>query len=166
MNELPLLSYATDVNPRALDVTTRTFKEAAKGAENPEMKSILSAVETVRCDLASGLLPQLDHRVSFLLFNPPYVPTPDEEVGGSDIEASWAGGVDGRRVIDRAVAQIAQSLQRPYGIAYMVTVDDNRPPELAQRFQEVGLRMRPLFRRRAKNEFLSIQKITWIVQIT
>jgi release factor glutamine methyltransferase len=164
MEQIPLLSYVTDVNPRALEVTQQTFREAAKQAETPELEARISAFEAMHCDLVSALLPILEHKVSFLLFNPPYVPTPDEEVGGTDIEASWAGGVNGRRVIDRAIPQIAQALQPFCGVAYMVTVDDNRPPELATRLEEVGLRMRPLFRRRAKNEFLTIQKITWIDQ--
>jgi release factor glutamine methyltransferase len=101
-------------------------------------------------------------QVDVILFNPPYVPTPDTEVGGSGIEASWAGGVHGRRVVDRAVEQIAQLLRRPSGVLYLITVDDNMPVELAGRFLEHGLSMKPLFRRRVHNEYLTVQKITWI----
>jgi release factor glutamine methyltransferase len=96
-----------------------------------------------------------------IIFNPPYVPTPDEEVSGNDIEASWAGGVNGRRVIDRALPQIAQLLSRPRGVCYMITVDDNKPEELASILKsKYGLTMTPLVRRRACNEFLTVQKIT------
>ena len=41
--------------------------------------------------------------MDILLFNPPYVPTESDEVCGTGIEASWAGGVDGREVIDRFI---------------------------------------------------------------
>lgn len=41
-----------------------------------------------------------------ILFNPPYVPTPDEEISGCGIEASWAGGTDGRVIIDRSLPVI------------------------------------------------------------
>jgi release factor glutamine methyltransferase len=101
--------------------------------------------------------------VSLLLFNPPYVPTPDEEVGSTQqLAAAWAGGTDGRRVVDRAVPQIAALLERSSGTCLLVTVDDNRPAQLAREFGRRGMQMRPFLRRRARNEFLTVQRITWI----
>lgn len=35
------------------------------------------------------------------VFNPPYVPTPDEEVLRTGIAQAWAGGYRGRVIIDR-----------------------------------------------------------------
>jgi release factor glutamine methyltransferase len=168
--EPKLLNIVTDINPRALQVTCQTFQTAFPNESR--------MVEAIQCDLLSPLLFRLEHAVSFLIFNPPYVPTPDDEivvaaVRGSNtreddneaasklICAAWAGGTNGRCVIDRAVPQIAHVLARPHGIAYLVTVDENQPLDLAQQFAKLGLCMRPLFRRRAKNEFLTIQKITW-----
>jgi release factor glutamine methyltransferase len=34
------------------------------------------------------------------------VPTPSEEISGNDIEVSWAGGIDGREIIDKFLPQI------------------------------------------------------------
>ena len=88
----------------------------------------------------TALQSQLHHKIDVLVFNPPYVPTPSEEIGektllscfvcvkfaccslcfsstgssmttlltviavssvtGDGIEVSWAGGEDGREVID------------------------------------------------------------------
>lgn len=146
-----LISVATDVNPKALTVTRQTA--LANG--------VADCFELLQCDLASPLISRLAGSIDVLVFNPPYVPTLDEEVGGSGIEASWAGGVDGRRVVDRFITQVAQLLRRPNGLAYLITVDDNRPKELARRFQNLGLEMKPLFRRKAFNELLSVQKLTW-----
>lgn len=40
------------------------------------------------------------------VFNPPYVPTPDEEVCLGGIASAWAGGFKGRRVIDQVLLQV------------------------------------------------------------
>ena len=147
----------TDINPRALQVTKATA--AANSGDLPLQ------LEAVQCDLLSALLPRLTHAVDILIFNPPYVPTPDDEVGSTGIEASWAGGVKGRRVIDRAIPQIAQILARPHGVGYMITVDDNEPELLAIEFEKLGLKMVPSVRRRAHNEFLTVQKLQWITDV-
>jgi release factor glutamine methyltransferase len=214
-----LLSYATDINPKAIQVTLQTDSYNNGHAFHED----INPIQVVQCDLASDLLSQLQGKVDVLLFNPPYVPTDDCEVvdvttinypyddndnkyatihpSPSIITAAWAGGKDGRRVVDRAIPQIAQLLRRPPpptpnhggsgskdddraagittttrdnggstggggsdegGVLYLVTVDDNRPAQLAAELSaSFSLEMKPLFRRRARNEFLTIQKITW-----
>lgn len=153
----PLVSFVTDVNPRSLEVARETAR-----INHQNTRALPHFFESIRCDLASALLPRFAGMVSMLLFNPPYVPTSDDEVGTTGIEAAWAGGKDGRRVIDRAIQPIAQLLEDRTGVAYLVTVDDNQPNELAELFRQHGLEMRPFMRRRAWNEFLTIQKITWL----
>jgi methylase of polypeptide subunit release factors len=61
-----------------------------------------------------------------LLFNPPYVPTPEEEVERGGIAAAWAGGWKGRRVIDRLIPIVPELLSER-GEMLMVTVPDNDP---------------------------------------
>ena len=139
---------ATDINPFALEFAQRT------AAENG-----VNHMETIQDDLASSLVLEFSRKMDVIIFNPPYVPTPDDEVSGNGIEASWAGGERGRRVIDRVIPQIAELLS-PHGVCYMITVDDNEPEELSAVFDKLGMLMRPLVRRRAHNEYLSVQKIT------
>jgi release factor glutamine methyltransferase len=152
------VSLATDVNPHAVTSAQRL------------------GVEAILCDLGAAIRPGI---VDLLIFNPPYVVTPDDEVynalvpmtsGGTSsssiLSAAWAGGSDGRVVIDRFVMEtLVTTLARPHGVCYLVTVDDNRPNQLAEYLLSTTLHhcmiMRPLFRRQARNEFLTIQKITW-----
>jgi release factor glutamine methyltransferase len=146
------IHYVTDINPDAIRIAKATA----------ESNGISTAhFQAVQCDLASQLLEQLQGKVDVLIFNPPYVPTPDEEVGSSGIEASWAGGINGRVVLDRALPQIARLLAFPHGVAYVVTVDDNYPEQISQTMDELyGMKVIPWLRRRAHNEYLTIQRIT------
>ncbi|KAL7495960.1 hypothetical protein ACHAWT_004281 [Skeletonema menzelii] len=144
--------YVTDINPDAIRIAKATAESNGIPAEH---------FEAIQCDLASQLLDQLAGKVDVLIFNPPYVPTPDEEVGSSGIEASWAGGSNGRVVIDRALPQIARLLAFPHGVAYVVTVDDNYPEQISQTMDELyGIKVVPWLRRRAHNEYLTIQRMT------
>lgn len=56
--------------------------------------------------LLQPLRPRIDGTVDLLLFNPPYVPTPEEEITRGGIAAAWAGGERGRVVIDRVMPQV------------------------------------------------------------
>ena len=40
------------------------------------------------------------------IFNPPYVPTPDDELTRTDIARAWAGGNRGRAIIDKFLPQV------------------------------------------------------------
>jgi release factor glutamine methyltransferase len=144
------ICYATDINPIALRTAQKTASENG-----------LKRFEAIQCDLGSAILPHHEGKMDVVIFNPPYVPTPDEEVSGNGIEASWAGGTNGRIVVDRAIPQIAQLLSRPHGVCYLITVDDNEPEKMAEIFWKLGLAMEPFVRRRACNEYLTVQKLTW-----
>jgi release factor glutamine methyltransferase len=148
------MHYVTDVNQNAVAVALRTAKQSGLPR---------GTVEPILCDLASPLLDKLSGKVDVLIFNPPYVPTPDDEVGSTGIEASWAGGKDGRVVLDRALPQIARLLSKPHGAAYVITVDDNLPEDIAHKMKEYGIQVKPLVRRKARNEILTVQKFTHIL---
>lgn len=166
---------ATDLNPLALEFARKTAEEngvivadasdksgETKSSSNNSKTAKIRSIDFVECDLATPLLDDREGAIDVLVFNPPYVPTEDSEIDGTGIEISWAGGTDGRIVIDRALTQIARLLRKPDGVCYMITVDDNRPSQLASVLQkDYGLHMVPLVRRRARNEYLSVQKISW-----
>ncbi|CAH3166598.1 unnamed protein product [Porites lobata] len=111
----PLSYYiATDINPIAAQCALQTAKENGVN------------ICTVITDLVECLVPQILGRVDVLIFNPPYVVTPSEEVGSHGIEASWAGGKDGREVMDRLLPLVSTLLSN-FGCFYLVTVAENKP---------------------------------------
>jgi hypothetical protein len=48
------------------------------------------------------------------------------QVGSSGIEASWAGGANGREVINRVLPLVPELLSNT-GIFYMVVIKENNP---------------------------------------
>jgi len=72
------------------------------------------------------------------LFNPPYVPTPDEEVERDGIARAWAGGHRGRRVIDRLLPHLG-GLLAPGGHCFMVTVLENEPEDIIRQLAAQGI---------------------------
>lgn len=90
-----------------------------------------------------------------LIFNPPYVVTPSEEVGSHNIEASWAGGKDGREVMDRLFALVDPLLSKS-GCFYLVTVAENKPDDIIKLLKSCGLLGEIVLMRKAGRERLSI----------
>jgi methylase of polypeptide subunit release factors len=84
-------------------------------------------LDPVNASLASPFLRRLKHQVDVILFNPPYVPTDEEEaLAGQDkrdIEGSWAGGKDGMQVTE----QFLRSVPVSYGLKRCSMIQaDNR----------------------------------------
>ncbi|CAB1328066.1 unnamed protein product, partial [Coregonus sp. 'balchen'] len=108
------LYLCTDVNPEAAQCTLETSR--CNGV----------SLQPIITDLVDSLLPRLCGKVDVLLFNPPYVVTPSEEVGSQGIEAAWAGGRWGREVMDRFFPLLPKLLSNQ-GLFYLVTVAENNP---------------------------------------
>ncbi|XP_026217260.1 methyltransferase N6AMT1 [Anabas testudineus] len=137
------LYLCTDVNPAAAQCTAKTAS----------CNDVL--LQPVITDLVEGLLPQLSGKVDVLLFNPPYVVTPSEEVGSRGIEAAWAGGKQGREVTDRFLPNVSQLLSSK-GLFYLVTIAENNPEEIISLLGKHGLRGESCLSTRAGNERLSV----------
>ena len=142
----PAHCVAVDVN---LDAARATQKLATHNGV---------AVDVVNAHLTGAVADGLAGRVDVLLFNPPYVPTPGDEVGHTGIEAAWAGGEDGREVIDLFLPALAPLLA-PGGCCYLVLVEENKPQEVAAYVRARGLQAEVVLRRRAVNEGLMVMKI-------
>nr|XP_060496337.1 methyltransferase N6AMT1 isoform X1 [Panthera onca] len=109
--------------------------------------------------MVKGLLPRLKEKVDLLVFNPPYVVTPPEEVGSHGVEAAWAGGRNGREVMDRFFP-LAADLLSPRGLFYLVTIKENNPEEILKTMTTKGLQGTVALSRQAGREALSVLKFT------
>ncbi|KAK6141554.1 hypothetical protein DH2020_024703 [Rehmannia glutinosa] len=136
---------ATDINPHAVRVTCETLE--AHGCH----------AEVLNTDIASGLEKRLSKSVDVMVVNPPYVPTPEEEVGCYGIASAWAGGENGRRVIDK-ILPVADKLLSDKGWLYLVTLSANNPLELCLQMRKKGYASRIILQRSTEEESLHIIK--------
>mmetsp|Transcript_29076 Transcript_29076/g.93760 ORF Transcript_29076/g.93760 Transcript_29076/m.93760 type:complete len:146 (-) Transcript_29076:49-486(-) len=135
---------AIDVNGRAAELTRRTAR--ADG----------SRVDAIRGDLLTSMR---DEAIDVVIFNPPYVTTPSDDVGGDTIEASWAGGRRGRVVIDRLLT--ADGLRRCLAdgaLLYLLLSDENEPAEVLAALASLGFEATTVLARTARNERLSVHR--------
>ncbi|XP_029876647.1 methyltransferase N6AMT1 isoform X1 [Aquila chrysaetos chrysaetos] len=139
------LYICTDINPMAAYCTLETAL-----LNNVHLQPVIT-------DLVKGLSPRLNGKVDLLLFNPPYVVTPSEEVESRGIEASWAGGRKGREVMDR-VFPLVPDLLSPGGLFYLVTIKENNPDEILETMKKGGLEGTRVLSRQAGQEMLTILK--------
>ncbi|KFW83808.1 HemK methyltransferase family member 2, partial [Manacus vitellinus] len=139
------LYICTDINPMAAYCTQETAR-----LNNVHLQPVIT-------DLVKGLSPRLNGKVDLLLFNPPYVVTPSEEVKGHGIEVSWAGGKQGREVMDR-VFPLVPDLLSPGGLFYLVTIKENNPDEILETMKKSGLEGIQVLSRQAGQEKLTILK--------
>ncbi|VVA22105.1 PREDICTED: hemK methyltransferase family member [Prunus dulcis] len=136
---------ATDINPHAVRVTRETLE--AHGVH----------AELITTNIASGLQKRLAGLVDVIVVNPPYVPTPEDEVGHEGIASAWAGGENGRSVIDK-ILPVADNLLSEKGWLYMVTLTENNPSEICLQMKEKGYASRIIVQRLTEEENLQIIK--------
>ncbi|XP_005491472.3 methyltransferase N6AMT1 isoform X1 [Zonotrichia albicollis] len=137
------LYICTDINPMAAYCTQETAL-----LNNVHLQPVVT-------DLVKGLSPRLNGKVDLLLFNPPYVVTPSEEVKSQGIEASWAGGRQGREVMDR-LFPLVPDLLSPGGLFYLVTIKENNPDDILETMKKSGLKGTRVLSRQAGQEMLTI----------
>ncbi|KAG1150589.1 hypothetical protein G6F37_001697 [Rhizopus arrhizus] len=140
--------FTTDINPFACQITRQT------GIQNE-----IKLIEPIQTSLVQGLLPRLKNSIDILCFNPPYVVTTHEEVGSMGIEASWAGGIDGREVIDELLPFI-KDLLSPEGVFYLLLINENKPNDVVKIMKDTyKMNAEIMLERRAGRERQYILKI-------
>lgn len=132
-----------DINNNAVNMTMKT---AEKNNVDIDVKC---------CDFNDDYIQQYENSIDILIFNPPYVPTPDEELGSNGIEAAWAGGTNGRIVIDNFLP-IVSKLLSSNGRFYLVVVEENKPKQIIKEMEKYYLNGEIVLKRKAINEGLQI----------
>ncbi|CAB3361272.1 Hypothetical predicted protein [Cloeon dipterum] len=137
---LNVFCLATDINSLACRATRETAQRAGV------------IVECVNADLVK---PVVTGKIDMLIFNPPYVPTENYEVASSNIAHTWAGGLNGRQVMDRLFPLLPELLSER-GVFYLVLLEQNRPQEVERILQMQGLECQIVMKRRAGIEKLCV----------
>lgn len=151
--------FAIDINARACDVTKRTALH--NGA----------TLNVINMNLLNGFRPGL---IDVLIFNPPYVVTSDEEIDSNEapndnpfndkIIQSWAGGTNGRIIMDR-VFDSMDSILSPTGVAYILVIEENKPKEIIAIMSAKGFFGSIIAERRIRGEHLYIIRFQRISHI-
>ena len=116
---------AIDVNPYAI--------RCAK--ENSNLNKVRSKIDFLQSDLLDAL--NANATFSLILFNAPYLPS-DECEASSWIGRSWAGGANGRQVVDRFISEVATHL-KPNGRVFLMQSTLTGVKETVHRFSTYGL---------------------------
>ncbi|XP_015791714.1 hemK methyltransferase family member 2-like [Tetranychus urticae] len=137
----------TDINPQAGLACYETFR----------LNQLANSPQIVLTDLIESLSYRLRSNVDLIVFNPPYVPTEDSEIESDDLlTKSWAGGINGRRVIDRFCSSVSQVLATN-GLLYLLLSKENQPDEVIEILKEYNINLDEIvIERKCRNEHLLI----------
>lgn len=159
-----VLCACTDLNPHACRATAETIRKELlrkreEGKEQGEQEAAGLFIGVCNADLEG---PWVTGAVDVLVFNPPYVPTPeipsrpdtmgdplsrekDMHVGFEEEEyylgLAYAGGNDGMEVTNRLIERLPDILSTR-GCAYIVLCAQNHPEEVKGRIRQMGAEWR------------------------
>jgi len=147
-----LLKGATRLWPQAVCIGSERSSFASEVSQRMNPKALI-----IQSSLASGL--RLDNQVDVGIFNPPYVVTPESEMEGDGISISWAGGENGRAVLDAFIPLIPRLLA-PGGRWYVCGIRENDVSSLKELIGLYGLNPEVILERTCGIEDLWVIKIT------
>ncbi|RDL34528.1 S-adenosyl-L-methionine-dependent methyltransferase [Venustampulla echinocandica] len=141
-----VLTAGVDVNLHACKATIETVNVAEK-----EQAAQIQSHGLYLGNLSADLTSALKHgEVDVLIFNPPYVPTPDLpalnqggasspfEVDSHLLALSYAGGNDGMEVTNRLLSSLPEILSKSRGCAYVLLCAQNKPETVKDRIRQWG----------------------------
>lgn len=156
-----ILTLGIDVNRNACAATQKTVTFALEERKSPEEAKGIAISDGVESQIVAAITgdlctPLRAGIVDILIFNPPYVPTPevpqppssDPErpgIGTSKFEQeshllslSYAGGEDGMETTNRLLKELPQILHSDRGVAYILLCAQNKPHEVMAHIRNWG----------------------------
>lgn len=133
--------FCTDINIRACAATKKT--STMNGVD----------LETIGMNLTTFLRCQFD----IILFNPPYVITRRKEIAGSGLNRAYAGGRNGREIIDNFLKTLPEVLMKN-GVCYMLLLKENNIEEIEEYLGKFGFHSEIVIERRIPGEYLYVYK--------
>lgn len=121
------LYSATDINPIAIETTRESGR--VNGVTN---------IHVVMTSLVDDLKKNLQYQVDLLVTNPPFEPSPLEDVGKQGSVCAWSAGPYGRVIIDRILEELPE-LMSDHGLALMCCVKENDVDDIRQRMEKKRL---------------------------
>ncbi|KAG4070631.1 hypothetical protein HA402_013551 [Bradysia odoriphaga] len=116
--------YATDINPIAIETTLASGR--ANGVSN---------IHVVMTSLVDDIKNNLKHQVDLLVTNPPFEPSPVEDVGRKGAICAWSAGKNGRAIIDRIIIELPD-IMSDHGVALMCCVKENDINDIIRRMEK------------------------------
>lgn len=140
---------ATDINMEACECTMFNSK-----ANDVKIEVVCSSLfENFRQQSCFDLI----------LFNPPYVPSEREEIKGNGLNRAWAGGENGREIIDLFLNGLLGMLSEK-GVCFMITVKENNLSNIKDVLFSLGFDMCVIKERKVQMEHLFVLKISRILK--
>lgn len=138
---------AVDINPEACKVTKRISRDNSID------------IDVMRMNLVDCFKKNLTY-FDVIVFNPPYVVTESLEINDERlIFKTWAGGIDGREVMDKLFSHIPNILSDK-GFFYLVTIKENDPNSIIDLFDGFNMNGKIVLDRKVRGEHLHILRFT------
>lgn len=136
-----ITKFLTDTFPTSLilstDINIEALNETSKYNKNLIHSSLLQNINQDYIDV--------------VIFNPPYVETSDDELCFDDIRASYSGGLNGRRIIERFIDEIVN-----IKVIFLLVIRKNDPEYILEKIRMKGYRAEIIKVRRIMAETINI----------
>ncbi len=157
-----IVALGTDVNVFACRAAMQTVVQACRDTNISKHTAAPASLSATLCaDLTSPLRLAV---ADVLIFNPPYVPSPDapgsrpvdsadtvfshagitkQAIGSFEqdshlLSLSYAGGMHGMEVTNKLLEDLPSVLHQDRGVAYILLCQQNKPEEVMQRIRSWG----------------------------